>query len=177
MRYQETRAGLGLAQRFEEARDQQDVRDAMLAMVKHLRSRASVGRAHVSPLNEAGGRRQTPGWSLIEVARACLDAARGRGGDAPRLTATEVALYFDTLKTIALRGYEHADVSAECAIVEFAREAGDAQSAVTRLATERTPSALIDARKEILELIPAAERVARINRQLPSHPLPMGAVR
>jgi hypothetical protein len=177
MRNQSTWAGLGLAQRFEEARDQQDVRDAIIAMAKHLRSRASVGKPHVTPLNEAGGQRQTPGWSLILVARACLDAARERGGDAPRLTATEVALYFDTLKTIALRGYSCAETSAECAIVDFAREAGDAQSAVTRYATERTMSAAMDARREVLELIPAAERVARIDRQLSSHPQSMGVVR
>jgi hypothetical protein len=62
-------------------------------------------KGFVSPFNEAGGRRQTPGWSLIRAARACLDAARRRAATRPG-DGTEVALYFDTLKTIALRGYD-----------------------------------------------------------------------
>jgi hypothetical protein len=177
MRNQRNRAGLGLAQQHEQPQDQQDIRDAFVGMAKHLRSRASVGEAHVSPFNEAGGQRQTPGWALIRAARACLDAATERGGDAPTMTVTEVALYFDTLKTVALRGYEPTTCSAELAVVEFAREASEAQAAVTRLAVERSPSAAMEARKEVLELIPAAERVVRIHRHLPSHPLPMGAVR
>jgi hypothetical protein len=174
MRNQVRRAGLGLAQPMEQGRDQQDIRDAFLGMAKHLRARPA---ANVTPFNEAGGQRQTPGWALIRAARACLDAAREKGGDAPRGTVAEVALYFDTLKTIALRGYDCGSGSAECVVLEFARQASEAHAAVTRLAVERSPAAAMDARREVLEVIPAAEQFARIDRQLSSHPQSLGAVR
>jgi hypothetical protein len=94
-------------------------------MAKHLRSRASIGE-HVTPFNEAGGQRQTPGGrSFAPRARAWMP--RGEGRRCARATVAEVALYFDTLKTIALRGYER-NGSAECAVLEFAREASEAQS-------------------------------------------------
>lgn len=178
MRNQVTRAGLGLAQAFsttrEEARDQQDVRDAFLAMCRPVGVRP---KGFVSPFNEAGGRRQTPGWSLIRAARICLEEARYTGGDAHRATVTEVALYFDTLKTIALRGFDCGTGSAECVVLEFARQASEAHAAVTRLAVERSSSAAMDARREVLEVIPAAEQFARLDRQLTSHPQSLGAVR
>lgn len=176
-RNQRNRAGLGLAQAHEQPQDQRDIREAFIGMARHLKSRASVGDAHVSPFNEAGGQRQTPGWALVRAARACLDAADEKGGDAPQRTVTEVACYFDTLKIVALRGYMSATVSTEMAIVEFAREASEAQAAVTALAVERSPAAAVAARKELLELVPATERVLRINRKLASPARPLTAVR
>jgi hypothetical protein len=170
---QKHRAGLGLAQLFECSTDQRDIRTAFVGMAKHLKSRPEPRAC----FDEAGGNRSTPGWALVRAGRACLDAAQAKGPDALAATRTEVEAYFDTLKATTLRGYDAVEGSAELVIVEFARESGEAQAAITRLAVERSPAAEAHAWKEVREVIPAAARVLQFGHGISRATRPLTATR
>jgi hypothetical protein len=173
MRHNQSRAGdLGIAERFEARR----IVGAFLAMAKHLRSRPEP-RAQFDEV--ACGRATTPGWALVRAARVCLSAAQEKDAATLEATRAEVSRFYDTLKEASLRGYEPRECSAEDAIVQLAREQSEVEAAVVRFTVQRDPASREQFMREVSEVIPAATRVLSLGSRLslPSHPLPMGAVR
>jgi hypothetical protein len=178
-RNQSFATGLGTLAQFESRwvrEAQQEIRDKFLGMAKHLRGRPHTCR---SPFDEAGGARQTPGWAVVVAGRACLGAARERGEPMLARTREEIAAYCDALKAAMLHGYEPSDVSAEVAILDFAREHSEAAVATTRFTVQRDAVSRADMMRELSDVIPAAARVLSLGSRmaLPNHPLPLGAVR
>lgn len=163
---------MGEAERFEA----RAIVAAFLGMAKHLRSRPQP-RAQFDEV--AAGRAATPGAALVRAARVCLEAAHEKDTATLEATRAEVEHFFDTLKLASLRGFERADVSAETALVEFARESSEAHAAVTTAAVTRSPDAVVTMRKEVRDAIEAGARVLSIGQRaaLPSHTIPLGAVR
>jgi hypothetical protein len=142
---------------------QAEIREKFLAMAKHLRGRPNSFR---SPFDEAGGARQTPGWSLVHAGRACLDVASGKGVATLAATRDECRAFCDALYAAMVHGHEPTDVSPDVAILELVREQHEAGMEAARFAVKRDSASRAAFLREVSDVVPAATRVLSLGSRL-----------